>query len=83
MPGCIMGLARLNRPGLFIYGGTIKPGEGHTDMISVFEAVGQYAKGEINAIQVKHIEEVSLPARAPVAACIRPTRWPLQLKHLA
>ncbi len=56
-----MGLARLNRPGLFIYGGTIKPGEGHTDMISVFEAVGQYAKGEINAIQVKHIEEVSLP----------------------
>src|SRR5690606_183103 len=47
--------------GLFIYGGTIKPGEGHTDMISVFEAVGQYAKGEINAIQVKHIEEVSLP----------------------
>ena len=61
MPGCIMGLARLNRPGLFIYGGTIKPGEGHTDMISVFEAVGQYAKGEINAIQVKHIEEVSLP----------------------
>ncbi|KGT47543.1 dihydroxy-acid dehydratase [Acinetobacter thermotolerans] len=61
MPGCIMGLARLNRPGLFIYGGTIKPGEGHTDMISVFEAVGQHAKGEINAIQVKHIEEVALP----------------------
>ena len=61
MPGCIMGLARLNRPGLFIYGGTIKPGAGHTDMISVFEAVGQYAKGEINAIQVKQIEEVSLP----------------------
>ncbi|MCB8768046.1 dihydroxy-acid dehydratase [Acinetobacter soli] len=61
MPGCIMGLARLNRPGLFIYGGTIQPGQGHTDMISVFEAVGQYAKGEINAIQVKHIEEVALP----------------------
>lgn len=61
MPGCIMGLARLNRPGLFIYGGTIKPGAGHTDMISVFEAVGQYAKGEINEIQVKQIEEVSLP----------------------
>ncbi len=33
MPGCIMGLARLNRPGLFVYGGTIKPGAGHTDMI--------------------------------------------------
>ena len=61
MPGCIMGLARLNRPGLFIYGGTIKPGAGHTDMISVFEAVGQHAKGEISAIQVKQIEEVALP----------------------
>ncbi len=61
MPGCIMGLARLNRPGLFVYGGTIKQGAGHTDMISVFEAVGQRAKGEISAIQVKQIEEVALP----------------------
>ena len=61
MPGCIMGLARLNRPGLFVYGGTIKPGAGHTDIISVFEAVGQHAKGEINEIQVKQIEEVALP----------------------
>lgn len=61
MPGCIMGLARLNRPGLFIYGGSIQPGKGHTDIISVFEAVGQYAKGEINDIQVKQIEEVAIP----------------------
>ncbi|WP_139850425.1 dihydroxy-acid dehydratase [Acinetobacter pullicarnis] len=61
MPGCIMGLARLNRPGLFIYGGSIKPGEGNTDIISVFEAVGKYAKGEYNEIQVKHIEEVAIP----------------------
>ena len=61
MPGCVMGLARLNRPGLFIYGGSIKPGAGHTDIISVFEAVGQHAKGEINEIQVKQIEEVAIP----------------------
>ncbi|WLF83455.1 dihydroxy-acid dehydratase [Moraxella sp. ZY210820] len=61
MPGCVMGLARLNRPGLFIYGGSIRPGAGHTDIISVFEAVGQHAKGEINEIQVKQIEEVSIP----------------------
>lgn len=80
MPGCIMGLARLNRPGLFIYGGTIKPGEGHTDMISVFEAVGQHAKGEINAIQVKHIEEVSLPGPGSCGGCIPPILWPLRLK---
>lgn len=61
MPGCIMGMARLNRPSVFVYGGTIKPGAGHTDIISVFEAVGQHAKGELNEIQVKQIEEVAIP----------------------
>ncbi len=61
MPGCIMGLARLNRPSVFVYGGSIRPGAGHTDIISVFEAVGQHAKGELSAIQVKQIEEVAIP----------------------
>ena len=61
MPGCIMGMAKLNRPSIFVYGGTIKPGAGHTDIISVFEAVGQHAKGELNEIQVKQIEEVAIP----------------------
>ncbi|TEU25588.1 dihydroxy-acid dehydratase [Alkanindiges illinoisensis] len=61
MPGCIMGLARLNRPSIFVYGGSIQPGKGHTDVISVFEAVGQHAKGELNEIQVKQIEEVAIP----------------------
>src|SRR5689334_7655801 len=44
MPGCLMGLARLNRPAVFIYGGTILPGyfDGKpVDIVSVFEAVGQ------------------------------------------
>ena len=40
MPGCLMGLARLNRPSVFVYGGTIQPGKNHTDIVSVFEAVG-------------------------------------------
>lgn len=61
MPGCVMGLARLNRPGLFIYGGSIQPGKGNTDIISVFEAVGKHAKGEYSDIQVKQIEEVAIP----------------------
>ncbi len=61
MPGCLMGLARLNRPGLFIYGGSIQPGKGNTDIISVFEAVGKHAKGEYSEIQVKQIEEVAIP----------------------
>lgn len=61
MPGCIMGMARLNRPSIFVYGGTIKPGAGNTDIISVFEAVGRHARGDINEIEVKQIEEVAIP----------------------
>lgn len=61
MPGCIIGMARLNRPSVFVYGGTIQPGKNHTDVISVFEAVGTHAKGEMDLIQVKEIEETAIP----------------------
>lgn len=61
MPGCLMGLARLNRPSVFVYGGTIKPGANHTDIISVFEAVGQHARGDLSTIEVKQIEETAIP----------------------
>ena len=61
MPGCIIGMARLNRPSVFVYGGTIKPGKNHTDIISVFEAVGQYAKGDLTKIALQEIEETAIP----------------------
>ncbi|MAL97343.1 MAG: dihydroxy-acid dehydratase [Alteromonadaceae bacterium] len=61
MPGCIMGMARLNRPSVFVYGGTIRPGANHTDIISVFEAVGAHAKGDMSLIEVKQIEETAIP----------------------
>jgi dihydroxy-acid dehydratase len=61
MPGCMMGLARLNRPSVFVYGGTIMPGENHTDIISVFEAVGAHAHGNMELIEVKQIEETAIP----------------------
>ena len=61
MPGCMMGLARLNRPAVFVYGGTILPGENHTDIISVFEAVGAHAQGKLDLIEVKQIEETAIP----------------------
>ena len=61
MPGCIIGLARLNRPSVFVYGGTIQPGAGHTDIISVFEAVGQHAKGDIDLLQLEDIERKAIP----------------------
>ncbi len=40
MPGCVMAMARLDRPSIFVYGGTIQPGPKHRDIVSVFEAVG-------------------------------------------
>jgi dihydroxy-acid dehydratase len=61
MPGCLMAIAHLNRPAIFVYGGTIQPGSNHTDIISVFEAVGQHARGDIDLIQVKQIEETAIP----------------------
>ncbi|MCS5558823.1 MAG: dihydroxy-acid dehydratase, partial [Oceanospirillaceae bacterium] len=61
MPGCIIGLARLNRPGIFVYGGTILPGKNHTDVVSVFEAVGQYANNTIDAIELENIEKTAIP----------------------
>lgn len=61
MPGCLMGLARLNRPGVFIYGGTIQPGSNHTDIVSVFEAVGRRANNDINDIELEQIESTAIP----------------------
>ncbi|MFO7551492.1 MAG: dihydroxy-acid dehydratase [Haliea sp.] len=61
MPGCMIGIARLNRPAVFVYGGTIQPGANHTDIISVFEAVGQHARGDLDLLQVKQIEETAIP----------------------
>nr|WP_298249269.1 dihydroxy-acid dehydratase [uncultured Halomonas sp.] len=61
MPGCLMGLARLDRPGVFVYGGTILPGKGHTDIVSVFEAMGAHSRGDIDLIELKQIEETAIP----------------------
>ncbi|MEX2131541.1 MAG: dihydroxy-acid dehydratase, partial [Pseudohongiellaceae bacterium] len=61
MPGLIMGISRLNRPAIFIYGGTIQPGPNHTNIISVFEAVGARAAGTISDIQLKQIEDTAIP----------------------
>src|SRR6202522_3293650 len=49
MPGCLMALARLDRPAIFVYGGTIRPGTAHRDILSLFGAVGGYARGTVSA----------------------------------
>lgn len=61
MPGCLIAMARLNRPAIFVYGGTIKPGIKHRDIVSVFEAVGGHANGSVSDAELKEIEETSIP----------------------
>ena len=61
MPACVMAMARLNRPSIFVYGGSIKPGSNRTDIVSVFEAVGQHSEGSISDIELLDIESSSIP----------------------
>jgi dihydroxy-acid dehydratase len=64
MPGCLMALARLNRPGVFVYGGTILPGcfqNRDVDIVSVFEAVGKHANGQMNDRELAGIERCAIP----------------------
>ncbi len=74
MPGCLMALARLNRPSAFVYGGTILPGcitgngcgngdstEKSLDLVSVFEAVGSHANGKISDAELRAIEQNAIP----------------------
>ncbi len=69
MPGSMIAIARLNRPAVFVYGGTILPGfhpddpdqRKPLDIVSVFEAIGKHAKGEIDDAALKAIEECAIP----------------------
>jgi dihydroxy-acid dehydratase len=61
MPGCAMAIARLDRPAVFVYGGTIRPGERRRDIVSVFEAVGARAAGTITDAQVEDVERTAIP----------------------
>ncbi len=64
MPGCVMAMARLNRPSVFVYGGTIMPGDHNgkpVDIVSVFEAVGEHANGRLDDAGLKAIESCAIP----------------------
>ena len=61
MPACVMAIARLNRPAVFVYGGTIQPGPKNRDIVSVFEAVGGVAAGTLSATELKEIESTAIP----------------------
>ncbi len=64
MPGCVMAMARMNRPSVFVYGGTIVPGLHNgqaADIVTVFEAVGAHAAGKISEKELHEIECESIP----------------------
>jgi dihydroxy-acid dehydratase len=61
MPGCVMAIARLNRPAVFVYGGTIQPGAKERDIVSVFEAVGAHAQGTISDEALAEVERTAIP----------------------
>jgi dihydroxy-acid dehydratase len=65
MPGCVMAMARLNVPSVFVYGGSILPGTGlageDIDIVSIFEAVGQYQAGKLDQPAVDRVECQACP----------------------
>ena len=64
IPGTVMALARLNIPGLMLYGGSIKPGHfkgAEVTIQQVFEAVGQFASGKISEVELHELEEAASP----------------------
>jgi dihydroxy-acid dehydratase len=66
MPGCVMALARLDRPSVFVYGGTILPGihpesKKECDIVTVFEAVGKHAAGALDDKGLHAVEACSIP----------------------
>src|SRR5271155_5856019 len=64
MPGCLIAIARLNRPSVFVYGGTILPGcfqKRDIDIVSVFEAMGAHAQGKISGDDLASIEACAIP----------------------
>ena len=64
MPGCVIAMARLNRPSVFVYGGTIMPGRWRdrpVDIVSVFEAVGQHAAGKLDDAELADLEAHACP----------------------
>ncbi|PND30570.1 dihydroxy-acid dehydratase [Achromobacter pulmonis] len=64
MPGGMIALARTNVPGIYVYGGTIKPGHykgNDLTIVSVFEAVGEYTMGRMPEADFKQIEKCAIP----------------------
>ena len=77
MPGCLMAMARLNIPSIFVYGGSILPGVGpegeDVDIVSIFEAVGKFQTAAFPARSCTTSNANRVRVRVRAAACIRQT----------
>src|SRR5919107_1156102 len=70
LPGTLMGMARLNLPSIFVYGGTIMPGSWNGEQVTiqdVYEAVGKYDSGKMTLEQLINLENVACPASGSCA----------------
>ena len=75
MPGGMMGIARVNVPAIYVYGGTIKPGKYKNKdltIVSSFEAVGEYSAGKISSNELKEIEKRACPGTGSCGECLQP-----------
>ena len=87
MPACVMAMARLNRPAVFVYGGTILPGicQGKPGRHRVGVRSGRPARGgQAVATRSSPISSSTpVPARDRAAACTPPTPWPRRSRRSA
>ena len=70
MPGCMMAIARLNVPAIFMYGGSIMPGQYNGKDVTiqdVFEAVGAYATGDMTLEELTNLQCVACPGEGSCA----------------
>jgi dihydroxy-acid dehydratase len=83
MPGSLIAMARLNRPAIMVYGGTIAPGHykgQDLNIISAFEALGQKIAGTLSEADFKGIVRHSCPVQVHVVECTPLIPWLLPLK---
>ena len=73
MPGCAMAMARINRPSVFVYGGTIQPEKQKRCCVSLRS--GRTACAENSDIELKEVESTAIPGPDPVGACTQRTQW--------
>ena len=76
MPGAIIGMARLNIPAIFVYGGTIQPGHLNgrdLTIVSVFETLGQFSAGKVSREELEAVERNACPGAGDAGECSPPT----------